>query len=673
MATRNLGSLTIDLIAKTGGFERGMDRAARTADRRMKDMQRQAKIAGAAIGTAITGVGVALAAAVRRTVGEMAQVARMADQIGVATEHLTSMRYAAEQLAGVSSGQFDMALRRMTRRITEAADGGGPAAKAIEAMGLSARELAKLSPDEQFRKIADAIKATGDQGTRLRHVMALMDTEGMPLVTMLAEGADGIREYEEAAEQLGLTFSNKTGKQALEFEQTMKRVNASIRGIVQQVSIDLLPKLNEFAELLNSSQFREGFQTIVNGAVTAATKLADLAVTTANVTKFLAEEVASRVHGTLATDTVRVEQRIERLEQTMQGLDALERKGPLLTWFDADFLKASEFKPSDFLKPIAEVRERLQGELDKERNKLKLGIELNEAAALSGRVSDLLSHTAVPSFELGTDSGASSGDASKRLRELLQEQQRLMDAQRGWRDQLLDAQAALEGPVAEANRQHQKQMADLARAYDEGEIKLSDYVQMQEVYEEQLDRSLEAIEAQRTPFQRMLEDLAFEHELLGMTNEEREVAISQRWAHVSAISAEGEQLAEAVRGLRQAREATGDLIAAQDAVRGAGADFLTDWTTGASSFKDAMMDALESIHRRITQMISERLMDQLFGQSGQDGGGAAGGWLSSLFGSMFVGGRAHGGPVPPFSIAQINERGHEAPVQGFALMGEIAA
>lgn len=107
-----------------------------------------------------------------------------------------------------------------------------------------------------------------------------------------------------------------------------------------------------------------------------------------------------------------------------------------------------------------------------------------------------------------------------------------------------------------------------------------------------------------------------------------------------------------------------DLIEAQDSVRSAGADFLTDWTTGAKSFKDAMIDALDSIHRRLTQMIAEQLMDQLFGQRGQDGGGAAGNWLSGIFGAMFGGGKANGGWASANRIFEVNERGLEMATVG---------
>ena len=638
MAARNLGSLTIDLIAKTAGFERGMDRAARTADSRMRQIERRAKIVGAAIGTAVAGAGIALAAIVRSNVRNMAEVARMADQIGIATEHLTAMRYAAEQLAGVSSGQFDMALRRMTRRITEAADGGGPAAKAIEAMGLSARELARMSPDEQFRKIADAIKATGDQGTRLRHVMALMDTEGMPLVTMLAQGSAEISRFEQEAAQLGKTFDDQAGQGAIRFEQNLDRLKGTVSGIWTQVSARLVPTLEDSASRLAD-----------------VAKQGDLA---ANAVSILEVAIRGSI-GTIDLYNESVRRTSIFMQLAVESGEGFREIGKNLVAFWSDGTVAGGMEKVRKAWADAEEQFNRTGEAAGGVNVVLAGIDPEPVGLFRPpRIT--------PPDDPGTGGGGSSrvSDANRELQELLREQQRLADAQRGWTDQLLDAQASLAGPIAEAYRQHDKQLASLTQAYDKGEVELSDYIQMQEVYEEQLNRTLEAIAAQRTPAQRMLEDLQFEQDLLRMTNEEREVAIALRWLNAEATDAERDAIANSVRELRQSREAMSDLIEAQDAVRGAGADFLTDWTTGAKSFKDAMIDALDSIHQRLTQMIAEQLMDQLFGQRGQDGGGQYGNWLSNIFGAMFGGGKASGGWASSNRIFEVNERGLEMATVG---------
>src|SRR5690606_22111439 len=142
----------------------------------------------------------------------------------------------------------------------------------------------------------------------------------------------------------------------------------------------LIPLLKELSSTLDSQEFKDGFNAIIQGAAQAVTWLAKFATTTANVAKFLGEEIAARTGGTDPRDTVRVEQRIERLQNTLRGLDRI-KESPVLGWFTADAMNISELKPSDLLKPFEEVRARIQRELEQEQNKLKIGIMLNEQEA----------------------------------------------------------------------------------------------------------------------------------------------------------------------------------------------------------------------------------------------------------------------------------------------------
>ena len=82
---------------------------------------------------------------------------------------------------------MDLALRKMSRRIQEAAQGTGAASVALQRLGLDAQELAKLTPDEQFLALADAMKSTRSHAERLQHTMALFESEGMPLVNTLSK------------------------------------------------------------------------------------------------------------------------------------------------------------------------------------------------------------------------------------------------------------------------------------------------------------------------------------------------------------------------------------------------------------------------------------------------------------------------------------------------------
>lgn len=246
MARRALGTLTIDLIAQTAGFTQGMDRARRNAksnaDQIWKSVER-VRLATIALGTVAA---TSAAAWVNSMSKAMDQAGKMADQIGTTTEALTGLRYAAEQMANVNEGTFDMSLRRMTRRISEAAAGGGAAKTALEELGVSAKELAKLPVEEQFLRVADAIKKSDDQGKRLRTTMALFDTEGMPLVNALSQGREEIQKYVEEAERFGIVISTDAAKAASDFQTNLSHLKTMVSGVSITVANELLPRLNDF-------------------------------------------------------------------------------------------------------------------------------------------------------------------------------------------------------------------------------------------------------------------------------------------------------------------------------------------------------------------------------------------------------------------------------------------
>ena len=63
-----LGTLVVDLLLKTGSFESDMGRASKTASKRMKEIEKSAKQAGAVIGTALVAGAVAAGYAIKSAI-----------------------------------------------------------------------------------------------------------------------------------------------------------------------------------------------------------------------------------------------------------------------------------------------------------------------------------------------------------------------------------------------------------------------------------------------------------------------------------------------------------------------------------------------------------------------------------------------------------------------------
>lgn len=292
MARRSLGTLTIDLIARTSGFTQGMDRARRNtksnADQIWKSIER-VRLATITLGAAAA---TALGAWVNSMSKTMDSAVKMADQIGTTTEALTGLRYAAQQMSNVSDQTLDMSLRRMTRRIAEAAAGSGAAKNALEDLGLSAKELVSLSVDEQFLRISDAMSQASDQGSRLRNTMAIFDTEGVPLINTLAQGREEIQKYVAEAERFGIVISEDAARAASDFQSNLTRLNARISGLGITLGNQFMPVLNDFIEqaisaadevdglhtevkdLSRNSEFKDWFDASLVGLA----RIADVAV-----------------------------------------------------------------------------------------------------------------------------------------------------------------------------------------------------------------------------------------------------------------------------------------------------------------------------------------------------------------------------------------------------------
>lgn len=207
------------------------------------------------------------------------ELGKTADKLGVTTEALAGLRHAAEQTAGVTGRTLDTALQRMTRRVSEASLGTGTAVKALDELNLSARELNSLSPDQQFRQIADAMQNVSNQGDRVRLSMQLFDTEGVALVNTLAEGSAALDEFADEAVQLGIALSRVDARRIEMANDAIDKVAKATQGAANAVTVELAPALTVLAEdYLTLSRDTEFWANLTSQAVsTVAVGLARVA------------------------------------------------------------------------------------------------------------------------------------------------------------------------------------------------------------------------------------------------------------------------------------------------------------------------------------------------------------------------------------------------------------
>jgi len=212
MATRSLGTLTLDLIARIGGFEQGMDKAGRLTEKRMKEMEARAEAAGKKIGgalatvvTATLGVGTASLVMLKNTAAATTETDRWAKSLGIGTTVLQQWQYAAER-AGLSGDKMADIFKDIGDKIGDAViTGGGEAIEGLKKLGLGAEELARMSPDKQLLAIADGLKKVATQSEKI-NILESLGNDLSRMLPLLDKGGESLRKYLAQAKDFGIAM-----------------------------------------------------------------------------------------------------------------------------------------------------------------------------------------------------------------------------------------------------------------------------------------------------------------------------------------------------------------------------------------------------------------------------------------------------------------------------------
>ena len=340
MASRGLGTLTLDLILKMGGFERGMDKAARHADRRMREMEKRAKAFGKALGVAIAAGAVVAGAAVRSYI-------RMADEMSGLNARLRLATDGQESFNKAQQATFRIAQATGTA-IGSVIDLYSRAAQASEMLGISQEQTARLT-----ETVSKALAISGTQGAQSASVI-LQLSQALAAGRVQAEEFNSIidgapRIVQAMADHFGIAFgevkgyvtSGKVSSQELaaallnasatidsEYSQMPLTVGRAIEQVQNSLKLlvgdtdaatgassGLAESISDLATLLQSEGVREGFNTIVGGLADLASFAVKATTDIANFTKEVAESLAATVHGISADDLERQAQRIAGLEK----------------------------------------------------------------------------------------------------------------------------------------------------------------------------------------------------------------------------------------------------------------------------------------------------------------------------------------------------------------------
>jgi len=237
------GRAFVELFADDSKLVRGLRRAQRKL-KRFGSNVRNLGLKMAGIGSTVAAPLIA-SAKVFSSYGD--QVAKMAKRTGLSAEALSEMQFVASQ-TGTNFESLEMGFRRMQRSIYDAGRGLSTASDALSDLGLTFNDLDGLSPEQQFKLLADRISQVEDPTRKAAIAMTLFGRTGTNLLPMFARGAKGIDELQTEARRLGLTMSSEDAKAAEDFTDMLDRLWKVVKMGTFRIGAALAPELQRLAE-----------------------------------------------------------------------------------------------------------------------------------------------------------------------------------------------------------------------------------------------------------------------------------------------------------------------------------------------------------------------------------------------------------------------------------------
>lgn len=337
MASKSLGTLTIDLIAKTGGFVSGMDKAERASEKWRKQVQKDvadsskalAGIATAAVAAA-TAAGVAGYQLLKSTSEQVANTDKWAKSLNMSTQELLAWQFAAEK-AGLSGENMADIFKDLSDKIGDAVlNKSGEAVDALNALGLSAEKLAKASPDKQMLAIGEALGKIGTNSAKI-NILESIGNDLSKLLPLFDNNNEKLKQFIQLAKDYGVAPDPSSIDDLIEVNDIFQDMESQVKGLKIEIAsglakVDLSPlqdSLDKVRSVLTDPAIQQGLVDLVSNVAQLAGWFVKTAAAAGELLKFQNNRVAV-LGGNI--DTNNLEQVTGRVKQLQ---DMINNRSPL--------------------------------------------------------------------------------------------------------------------------------------------------------------------------------------------------------------------------------------------------------------------------------------------------------------------------------------------------------
>jgi hypothetical protein len=200
-------------------------------------------VPGAVAGfTALAAAGGATISYLVRTADQVERLTFAADKLGASFDFVQVLDEAARR-SGSSIDNLGVAFNKLLVKISEARGGNDKAAAAFERLGIQAKSLQALTPEDTFKMVAEALVTIEDPAERAAAAIAIFGKSGAELLPTLK----AINESSKDIERFNAAITGADVGRVLEIDSAFERLGTSVTGVLRSITLPFAGILSSVA------------------------------------------------------------------------------------------------------------------------------------------------------------------------------------------------------------------------------------------------------------------------------------------------------------------------------------------------------------------------------------------------------------------------------------------
>jgi lambda family phage tail tape measure protein len=266
----SLGTLTLDLIAKIGGYTGPLDKASQETKKRNAEMAKSFDNLAKGIGTAIGSIPAILTGLVVSSASTAKEIANLSALAGLGTTEFQKFAAGARSV-GVDQDKLADIFKDTNDKLGDFINTGGGALKDFftniaPMVGVTADQFKKLNSKDALALYVTSLEKANVSQSEMTFYMEAIANDSTALVPLLRDNAKGFDELGNSAEAAGIVMSEGTIAAAKQFGLEMQGLGQYVKSAQVALAAEFLPVLLQFSKDVNqSAKDSGGLSKVVKG------------------------------------------------------------------------------------------------------------------------------------------------------------------------------------------------------------------------------------------------------------------------------------------------------------------------------------------------------------------------------------------------------------------------